>query len=278
MKSFYKYWRIDTAAVYRNEAEIGIAIHDIISSGAVTRKDLFITSKICKLLISMNFYYIIAPKHQGYEKAYLAVLESIQNFGPSVGYIDLMLIHWPGTQGILTNNPQNQINRHATYKALERLYQEGKVRAIGVSNFMTCHLDALLQLDLTVIPHVNQFEFHPLLWSDKTQELFKKCILHGIVSEAYSCLGEGKLVDESYQIPQIDEIASRLHATRAQVLIKWSMLKGCVVIPKSSSTVRLLENLNAINLALNPKDIEIIDHLVDEFGETRFCWDPNNVV
>eukprot|EP00842_Homolaphlyctis_polyrhiza_P005880 jgi/Hompol1/6293/HPOL_002204-RA len=269
------YRHIDTAAVYRNESDIGTAIADLIAQGRVKRADLFITSKI-------------APKHQGYAHAKQAIADSLANLGPAIGYIDLMLIHWPGTQSLKLNDPRNPPNRHGSWKALVEAHAAGTLAAIGISNFTSSHLSQLFDYiagdpslaatdQTSSIPVVNQIELHPLLWSLETQQLVKQCHDNGILVQGYSCLGEGKLVDGSIDIPEIQQIATKLAATPAQVLIAWALLRGDVVMPKSTNPARLKENLDAEAVVLSSDDVAALDLLASRLGTRRFCWDPTMI-
>ncbi|KAJ3038544.1 hypothetical protein HDV00_000549 [Rhizophlyctis rosea] len=292
------YRLIDTAAVYKtkvkNEEDIGAVIHELLQAGVVRREELFITTKI-------------APRDQGEEKAYAAALESLRKLGPSVGCtetltctlpvhnslttptttdIDLLLIHWPGTQGLPITSPQNASNRHGTYRALERLHAEQKARAIGVSNFTIPHLQSLLAV-CTIPPHVNQFEFHPLLYATQA-ELVAFCGRHGIQMQAYSSFGEGRLVglEEGRMVVEgVEEVLRRKGAdrgggavTRAQVLLKWGMERCGGVVPKASNRERLRENLGSVDVKLSPEELDLIDRATEGSEDVRFCWDPNAVL
>ncbi|KAG0046160.1 hypothetical protein BGZ83_008650 [Gryganskiella cystojenkinii] len=206
------YRLIDTATVYRNEKQIGNSLKRILEQGLVpglTRQDIFLTSKL-------------APKDQGYDACYQAVQDSLKNL--QVDYIDLYLIHWPGTARLKLPSPKNAINRMESWRALEDLYRAKKLRAIGVSNYTLKHLRELVQrphlvhphphpqavdpssvpsavpssptehrnaASTLVVPHVHQFELHPrLIQSD----ILDFCTVHHIQVQAYSSLGEGRLI------------------------------------------------------------------------------------
>ncbi len=250
------YRHIDTAAVYRNEDGIGRAITRILKEGNIKRSELYITTKI-------------APKDQGFENTLKAIQNSLKNL--QLEYIDLMLIHWPGTAKLKPDDIQNNINRKETIKALYESFKNGQLKSIGVSNFDVKHFDGI-----TVPIHANQIEFHPLLYTEKTINLLKYCHENQICAIAYSCFGHGKLFDDNY--PEFKQIAQELGKTVAQVLIAWVLTKGLIVIPKTKSIERLLENLDAINVVLSDKHILIIDGVVGRVGPLKFCWDPSAVV
>ncbi|KND03079.1 uncharacterized protein SPPG_02144 [Spizellomyces punctatus DAOM BR117] len=242
------YRLIDTAAVYKNESDVGAAVQELVNTGEITREQVFITTKI-------------SPKDQGFDKAYAAGLTCLSNLGLS--YIDLLLIHWPGTQGRKPTDPRNTTNRQESWRALEKLYKEGRVRAIGVSNFTVEHLKGLIKV-AEIVPHVNQFEFHPCLY--KTQHpLVTYCKSTQIQPQAYSSFGEGHLLHSCLNL--------NTKCTRAQILLVWALRQSVGVIPKASSLERLIENLGAVELDEDVEGLEVLDG-----GEKRFCWDPTSVI
>ncbi|KAF9584682.1 hypothetical protein BGW38_005579 [Lunasporangiospora selenospora] len=207
------YRLIDTATVYRNEAQIGNSLKKIFENDLVpglTRQDIFLVSKL-------------APKDQGYDACYQAVQDSLRQL--QVDYIDLYLIHWPGTAKLKLPNAQNAINRMESWRALEDLYHAKKLRSIGVSNYTIRHLSELIERPhhshsyshssaespiatpssparTMVIPHVHQFEMHPRLFQ---QELVEYCQAHRIQVQAYSSLGEGRLIVQTAPLPPPDD-------------------------------------------------------------------------
>lgn len=228
------YTSIDTAAVYGNEEGVGRAIK---ASGA-QRDQLFITTKVWNA-------------DQGYESTLQAFESSRKKLGLEI--VDLYLIHWP-VKG----------KYKETWKALEKLYQDGYVRAIGVSNFQTHHLDDLMA-DSQVRPMVNQVEFHPLL----TQKpLLSYCREHGIQLEAWSPLMQGNL-----ELPLLQELAAKYGKTPAQIVLRWDVQHGVVTIPKSITPSRIAENANIFDFELSAEDMERIDGLN---RDQRFGADPDN--
>ncbi|OAJ39118.1 hypothetical protein BDEG_22991 [Batrachochytrium dendrobatidis JEL423] len=249
----------------------------MIQSGIVCRKKLFITSKI-------------GPKSQGYEKACESIKNSLDRFGSDVGYIDLMLIHWPGSQGMKPEDPQHKINRAGTWRAMEEAYKAGSIRAIGVSNYTVKHIQEFTTMmhenkctdpdDVLTMPMINQFELHPLLWNDTTQKLIETCHNLDCRVAGYSCFGSGLLIDGSAignNGLTLADFSTKIGATVSQVLIKWAITRGDIVMPKARSEAHLLENLNAAYLELSDEDLKWIDSLAQISGIKRFCWDPTNI-
>lgn len=217
------YRAIDTAAIYENEEGVGQAI----SECGVPRDELFITSKVWNT-------------EQGYESTLQAFDASLKRLG--LEYLDLYLIHWPGKDKYLE-----------TWKALEKLYKDGKVKSIGVSNFHVHHLENLLA-KCEVKPVVNQIELHPLLTQVEIREY---CAKHEIKVEAWSPLGRGNLLEE----PTINHIAKKHGKSSAQVLIRWHLQHDIVVIPKSITPSRIEENAEVFDFSLSLNEMNQIDAL-----------------
>lgn len=218
------YRSIDTATVYENESGVGEAIRE----SGIPREDLFITTKVWN-------------DDQGYEETLEAFEKSLKKL--QMDYVDLYLIHWP-VRGKYVD----------TYRALEKLYEEGKVRAIGVSNFHKHHLELLLP-NCKVKPMVNQVELHPML----TQfELCNYCQDEQIQMEAWSPLMRG---GEVFQHPIIQAIANKYEKTPAQVILRWDIQSGIVTIPKSVTPSRIKENFTIFDFALTEEEIRQINTL-----------------
>ena len=230
------YRLIDTASMYGNEEDIGEAT----KQSGLPREEVFITTKLWN-------------SDHGYDKALAAFEESRKKLG--LDYVDLYLIHWP-VEGI----------RSETWKAMEKLLEEGKCRAIGVSNYMTWHLEELLSHSST-IPAVNQAEFSPYLY---LRDLLEFCQSHDIQLESYSPLTKGVKLDD----PKLAAIASKYSKTPAQLLIRWVLQHGVVVIPKSSRKERIEENAAVFDFTISPEDMNALDSFHQNL---RTSWDPSRI-
>ncbi|GAB4513813.1 MAG: aldo/keto reductase YtbE [Allomuricauda sp.] len=229
------YRHIDTAAIYRNEEGVGTGIRE----SNVKRQDVFLTSKVWNT-------------DQGYDSTLKAFEASLERLGTD--YLDLYLIHWP--KGELSKE---------TWKALEKLYKEERVRAIGVSNFLKHHLEDLLP-SVEIVPMVNQMEFHPYLVQ---QDLIDFCSSKGIQYEAWSPLMQGHIFD----LDVMKDLAAKYNKTIAQVVLRWDLQKGVITIPKSSKPERIKANADLFDFELLDEDVQLLDSL--EKGK-RFGPDPNN--
>lgn len=231
------YRHIDTALVYGNEIEIGKAIRQ----SDINRKDLFITSKVWK-------------DSMGYEKTLDSFEKSLKML--NLEYIDLFLIHWP-------NNREEKLNVD-TWKALEKLYKDGKVKAIGVSNFLKHHLEALLP-NCEICPMVNQIEFHPGLMRKETIDFCKE---KNIVVEAWAPLGKGKMLNNE----TLANIADKYNKSTAQLCLKWCLQNDVIPLPKSSNESRMKQNLDIFDFEISNEDMDIINNMEFFAGSDM---DPN---
>lgn len=233
------YRLIDTAAVYGNERGVGRAI----AASNIPRKEIFATTKLWNA-------------DQGYMPALAAFEKSLARL--NLDYIDLYLIHWPVPAA------DKYIE---TWRALEKLYSDGRVRAIGVSNFKPAHLERLIA-ESTVVPAVNQIELHPYLSQTATREF---CARHGIAVESWSPLGgsNGPVLDDE----TIKAIAAAHDKSPAQVIIRWHIQHGLITIPKSVHKNRIDENFDVWDFELSDKDMQAIDSLNTD---TRVGPDPDN--
>jgi len=234
------YRHIDTAAIYGNEREVGEAVRVWLDETGLGREHVFVTTKLWNA-------------DQGFEAA-LRAFDASQR-ALDLGPVDLYLIHWPVPE-----------LRAGSWRALERLYGEGRCRAIGVSNFTADHLDALLKT-AEVVPHVNQVELHPFL---AQPDLVAHGRRLGVQSAAYSPLTKGRLLDD----PVLAEIAADVGATPAQVLIRWGLTQGHIVLPKSTNPARIEENAAAAELTLSRTHLL---HLASLDRGERTAWDPTDV-
>lgn len=229
------YRSIDTAAFYDNEEGVGKAIKE----SGIPREELFITTKVWNT-------------DQGYEETLAAFETSRKKL--DLEYIDLYLIHWPVKEKYLH-----------TWRALEKLYNEGKVKAIGVSNFKIHHLQDLFAHS-NEKPVVNQVELHPLL---SQEELRAFCKENHIAVEAWSPIARGRLLEE----PHLLSIAEKYGKSTVQVILRWHLQNDVIIIPKSVSPVRLKENADIFNFELTTEDMNIINQLNEN---KRFGADPDN--
>jgi methylglyoxal/glyoxal reductase len=221
------YRSIDTAAIYENEEGVGQAIRKGIKEAGIYREDLFITSKVWNADL-------------GYESTIKAYETSLKKLG--LEYLDLYLIHWP-VEG----------KYKKAWRALETLYKEGRVKAIGVSNFQIHHLEDLMK-DAEVKPMINQVEYHPRL-SQKELQAF--CQKHDIQLEAWSPLMQGQLLDNS----TLQNIADKYNKSIPQVILRWDLQNGVITIPKSTKEHRIIENSHVFDFELTKEDMERIDSL-----------------
>lgn len=211
------YRLIDTATMYNNEVEVGNAIRH----SGVLRQDIFLTTKVND------------PDH-GYDQTLKAFEASQRRL--NCEYIDLYLIHWPIRH-----------KRQDTWRALERLYTEGQVRAIGVANYLIPFLDELLP-QAAVVPAVNQVEFSPYLF---LEDLLNRCQKESIVLQAYTPLIRG----EKFNDPKLLSLANKYAKTPAQIILRWALQLGISTIPKSANPIRLQENFNVFDFSISDADM-----------------------
>ncbi|WP_026826583.1 MULTISPECIES: aldo/keto reductase [Exiguobacterium] len=220
------YRLIDTAAIYQNEESVGQALRE----AGVPREEVFVTTKLWN-------------EFHGFDEALQAFQDSLDRLG--LEYVDLFLIHWPMPRfGKFVE----------TYKALEQLYEEGRVRAIGVSNFEIEHLEQIIQ-SCSIVPAVNQVEIHPYL---SQKDLIAFCKRYDIQIQAWSPLMKGR---EALEDDTIVEIANRHAKSPAQVILRWHLQNGVAVIPKSVTPSRIKENIQVFDFTLTNEEMAAIDAL-----------------
>lgn len=221
------YRSIDTAAIYGNEEGVGQGICEGLQEVGISREELFITSKVW-------------TEDLGYNETIAAYETSLKKL--SLDYLDLYLIHWPVED-----------KYKEAWRALETLYKEGRIKAIGVSNFQIHHLKELMK-NAEIKPMINQVELHPRLTQKELQTF---CRNNGIQLEAWSPLMQGQLLDNN----DLQEIGDKYGKTVAQVILRWDLQNEVVVIPKSTKPHRIEANANVFDFELTKEEMEIIDHL-----------------
>jgi len=266
---------IDTAHMYQNERHIGDMLGRKMEAGELSRSQIFITTKVGHppkpVLLEPSdgeTAYMLDPSQDAGEGLLKQFRGCLRRLG--LGYVDLLLIHWPGPYLGQQNAELNKQKRIQMWAAMEGIYEARLARSIGVSNFTEEHLKDILP-GCKVKPHVNQIEMHPFL----TQSSLKAfCANHGITLTAYSPLGGGR-VPVLAEEPAITDAAALLKATPAQIILKWLMQQGVVVIPKSSSIERMQQNLAAARLPdLSAEQMEQIEALDEGLRTGR---DPDSI-
>jgi diketogulonate reductase-like aldo/keto reductase len=258
------YRLIDTAQVYENEKGVGEAIR----KSGLGRGDVFIETKVWR-------------SSHGYERTTAACNQSLKKLG--VEYIDLYVIHWPGCKtgwplpkGTMCPKDWTPAMRDTgTWRAMEDLYKQGKVKAIGVTNYSIRHLKQLLKV-CRIKPMVNQVELHPRLVQTELLEFCKK---QGIAVQAYASLGSGDAsqAESFFAFPPVQEAAKAHKVTPAQVLLRWALQKGCHIVPKSVRKERVAENACLFKFKLSASEMKAIDKL---HTGTRYAWkglDPDTI-
>ncbi|WP_442915949.1 aldo/keto reductase [Leptospira sp. GIMC2001] len=230
------YRHIDTAAIYGNESEVGDAIRD----SGIPRSEIFLVTKLWNA-------------DQGYDSALKAIDRSLSNL--KTDYVDMYLIHFPVAD-----------KRKDSWRALQKIQSDKKTKAIGVSNYMIWHLEELIN-ETEVLPAMNQVEYHPFL---NNNELLSFCNSKGIILEAYSPLAHGQKLND----PKVSELAKKYNKSNAQILIRWSLQKGMVVIPKSANPERIVQNADVYDFEINAADMVSMESWDEGL---RTCWDPTTV-
>ena len=229
------YQHIDTASIYKNEEGVGQGVKQC----GVSREDLFVVSKVWN-------------SDQGYDATIHAFEASLRRL--DMDYLDLYLIHWPVAG-----------KYKETWKALEKLYKEGRIKSIGVSNFMQHHLEDLLN-DASIVPMVNQMEFHPFLVQ---QDLIDFCNKNTIRYEAWSPMMQGRIFD----MQEFKDLSKKYGKTAAQIVLRWDLQKGVMTIPKSTKKERIIANGDIFDFQLTDEDVKLLDTM--HRGQ-RFGPDPDN--
>jgi diketogulonate reductase-like aldo/keto reductase len=279
------YRAIDTAFIYggeKTEQEVGSALQKAFKDDVLSRDEVFVITKHWR-------------KYHGYESTLKCLNLSLRRL--QLDYVDLYLMHWPGPAWTTMNRKKELIQkfgkwhyaatpqqdmvrlRAETWRAMEDALKEGKVRAIGVSNFTIQHLETLKQTATTWPPAVNQVECHPLY---PQQELLEYCQKEGIVLQAYSAfggqdaskaqwkelVGGTKMMDS----PIIQTIAQEVGRTPAQVLLRWALQRNCAVTPKTTSVERMKENANVFDFSLSEEQMKVLLEMEAPGSQGRLCW------
>lgn len=239
------YRHIDTAAFYANESGVGAAVR----KSEIPREEIFVTSKLWNA-------------NRGYEKTKKAFEQTMKELG--LDYLDLYLIHWPANRKQFGENAKS-INAD-TWRAMEELYKEGRIKAIGLSNFLPHHIDELMET-ATIKPMVNQIEFHPG-WMQK--DVLDYCHKNNIVVQAWSPLGRTAVLDNK----TIVEIAEKHNKSTAQICLRWALQHDVLPLPKSVTPSRIKENTEVFDFVLDEEDMKAMDSLHEIGGK---CALPDEV-
>lgn len=236
------YRHIDTAQMYRNEESVGTAV----KKSGIDRSKIFITSKLSNSV-------------RGYQPTLDAIEKTLKRL--DTDYIDLFLIHWP--------NPAKfrdhwQAANAETWKAFEEMYRAGRIRSIGISNFRPHHIEELMKT-ASIAPMVNQIRLCP---GDTQDEVVDYCRARGILLEAYSPLGTGKI----FEVPEMQKLAEKYGKSIAQICMRWSLQRGYLPLPKSVTPARIKENTEVFDFELSAEDVELITNMK---GVVGFSLDPD---
>jgi diketogulonate reductase-like aldo/keto reductase len=239
------YRHIDTAQIYNNEESVGTAV----KKSGVPRKELFITSKL-------------ANTEHSYDKTMAAFEITLKKL--DTDYVDLFLIHWPNPTAF---RDRWQEANAETWKAFEELYNAGRIRAIGISNFRPHHIKELLKT-ASVAPMVNQIRLCP---GDTQDEVVDCCRSLNMILEAYSPLGIGKI----FEVPELRALAKKYSKSVAQICIRWSLQRGYLPLPKSATPARIKENTQVFDFELEATDVQLIADLKGCIG---YSDDPDSII
>lgn len=231
LKAGYRY--IDTAAAYHNEKEVGEGIRQAMEEYGIKIEEIFVSTKLWN-------------DHRGYDKAVEAIETSLDNLG--LDYIDLYMLHWPAVAKWHGN--WRDINAD-TYRAVENYYKQGKIKSIGVANYLAHHLEALIE-DTDIKPMVNQIEYHPRFGQTESAKYYQE---HGIIVEAWSPLGCGEVL----QNKTLKQLTDKYKKSTAQICIRWLLQKNILPIMKSTHEERMIQNMQVFDFEISSQDMQIID-------------------
>ncbi|XP_017490552.1 PREDICTED: glyoxal reductase-like [Rhagoletis zephyria] len=230
-----------------------------LGSYGLKREELFLTTKL-------------SPADQGKGNCKKAILDAVKKL--QVAYIDLVLIHWPGSSKLAHDDPKNAERRKGSWEDLEELHSEGIVKSIGVSNYTIRHLEEMINAQngyAKIKPVVNQVEVHPLFFD---KELIDFCSKNSIVVQAYSSLGAADGWPVLAENATLKQVASKYSKSVAQILLKWALQHNLCIIPKTSKVENLKLNFDLFNFELSNEDMVAIDALNKN---KKFCWDPSTI-
>jgi methylglyoxal/glyoxal reductase len=230
------YRHIDTAALYGNEKDVG----KVVLSSEIPRPEIFITTKLWN-------------SDQGYDSTFKAFDKSLNKL--KLDYVDLYLMHWPVKE-----------HRRPSWKAMQEIYESGRAKSIGVSNFTIRHMKELLNYS-EIVPVVNQVEFSPFLYQ---KELLDFCLVKGIFIESYSPLTRTRKFND----PNLISISEKYGKSPSQILIRWALQIGTITLPKSVNSGRIRENADVFDFEIMPEDMIILNSLNENF---RVAWDPSQL-
>lgn len=250
------YRSIDTASVYRNEEDIGESLKELLPKHGLKRQDIFITSKL-------------GPKDQGCGRCRESCLQSLNKL--HCDYLDLYLIHWPGTQGMQPGDTRHRDLRLQSWNDMVTLQKEGKLKAIGVSNFLQHHIEDLIKT-AEHTPDVLQIEYHPHLIQ---KGLVDYCRSKGIHFQAYSSLGTTTDNNTLLTDPFVCKIAEQRGVTPARILLRWAVQQGVGVIPKSTNPDHIRNNIDIFSFTLSDQEMVSLDQLDTQ---SHLCWNPSQVL
>lgn len=235
------YRHVDTATAYGNEESVGRAINDFMKSSGVRREEIFVTTKLAN------------PDH-GYESTRKAIERSLEAL--NLSYVDLYLVHWPNPIKFREN--WKAFNAES-WKAMEEAYKEGKLRALGISNFFPRHYEALMER-AEIAPMVNQIKLCP---GEEQEDLVAYCKAHNMVVEAYSPLGTGAM----FNSPLMQNLSEKYRKSISQLCIRWSLQKGFLPLPKSVTPSRIEENSKVFDFVISDEDMKAMSEIsIEELG------------
>ncbi|CAH1119852.1 unnamed protein product [Phaedon cochleariae] len=255
------YRLIDTSPMYGNESDIGKALKEVLQKHGLTRKDVFISTKL-------------HPDDHG-DRAVKAIHKSLQKL--QCEYIDLYMINWPGAYGVSTSSKENVVLRDKSWQHMVKAVQEGLIRNIGVSSYTPRHMKQLLQNNHGIKPSVNQIEWHPFCHDKKIYELCQK---ENILVQAYQSLGgpdNNDLLEHSDVVriaKMLDKQPAQISLACFQVLLRWALQQNVSVIPKSKTKARIFANME-LKFTIPESDMKVLSNFKKKI---RYDWDPEQIV